>query len=63
MNEAGKAAVIIFPPGQYPVEFVQPCKQTLNLPSPLVATQRAAIPWEAGMKKRITEEQIIGVFR
>jgi hypothetical protein len=43
MNEAGKAMVVIFPADQYPPKFVQPCEQTLDLPSPLVSTQYAAI--------------------
>lgn len=43
MIKVGKTMVVVFPADQYPSEFVQPCKQTLDRPSPLVATQHATI--------------------
>jgi hypothetical protein len=43
MNEACESLVVILPTGQNPPELVQPCEQTLDLPSPFVSTQRTTI--------------------
>lgn len=43
MNEAGEALIVVLPTSEYPPVLVQPCEQALNLPSPLVSTQHAAV--------------------